>query len=399
MKAWLDLARLLFALVVVVDHAVILFLLPDDVFGARLWFPWLNAAAAVAVSGFFLISGFAIAHSVTPLDDHFSLRRFFANRAGRIYPPLLLACALGLALVYFWIPAAELAGMETSFKSTGGVGHYIAAGVQGSTWQMAGATLLMLSDPVIDDRAAWSILAPAWTLPFEILMYLVAGLSFRLFQSPRQLMWAAGILLWCLLWSWALVIQNAHVWVLLGLWSIGFAIGLLTRQHWSFGLLAKIFLCVLPSIFFLDIVVSAFGPISLANASTMVTKLGSPYVDSWHLTVGIALIIFSIFYALGLASRALARLMKQQRSFKVPDFSYTLYICHFPLLLGWGTATTRWEILTIFPGWAVNLFGVISVILVCGAMSLIAERKRFYAKIISFFLYNPWHARLKSRSS
>ena len=99
MKAWLDLARLLFALVVVVDHAVILFLLPDDVFGARLWFPWLNAAAAVAVSGFFLISGFAIAHSVTPVNDPFSLRRFLANRAGRIYPPLLLACALGLALV------------------------------------------------------------------------------------------------------------------------------------------------------------------------------------------------------------------------------------------------------------------------------------------------------------
>ena len=81
--------------------------------------------------GLFLISGFAIAHSVTPKRRAFSLRLFIANRLARIYPPLICAVLLALILVWAIVPS-HLATLADPNETTGfGVNHYITSALEG----------------------------------------------------------------------------------------------------------------------------------------------------------------------------------------------------------------------------------------------------------------------------
>ena len=384
MKPWFDLARLLFALVVVVDHAVILFWLPTHADTAVNWFPWLNSAAAVAVSGFFLISGFAIAHSVTPKRRAFSLRLFIANRLARIYPPLICAVLLALILVWAIVPS-HLAALSDPAGATGfGVNQYIASALEGGQTRQALDVLLMRAAPIAADQATWALLAPAWTLPYEIIMYAIAGVSFRLFQTERTGPTATAVLLWTTLLAWVITVNSPHLYLLSGLWILGFTLGLGQRTRPGMvlaviGILAAFLAPYLLSSFLATVLGN--GPIS---ADIIASKLGSPYDESWRLTAGVALLAFGLFFAIGSLNRWLA---KRQGTVArpvirlFPEFSYSLYICHFPILLAWGVLQTQ----TINNGFTGSLVFVVATpvfiaLVACWAISVAAEQKTLFAK-------------------
>ena len=387
MKPWFDLARLLFALVVVVDHAVILFWLPAHADTAIHWFPWLNSAAAVAVSGFFLISGFAIAHSVTPKRQAFSLRFFIANRLARIYPPLI--CAVLLALILAWaIVPSHYAVLGDSAEGTGfGANHYIASGLGGGQIRQALDVLLMRAAPIAADHATWALLAPAWTLPYEILMYAIAGVSFRLFQSERTVPTAIAVLLWAMLLGWIITVDSPQLYLLSGLWILGFILGLAQRVRPGMtlaivGILAAFFAPYLISHFLATLLGN--GPI---ESDLIASKLGSPYNESWRLTAGSALWAFALFFTAGTLHRWIAKrqgIAARPVIGLVPEFSYSLYICHFPILLAWGVLQT--------PASPDGLTGSLVAatappafiaVVACWAISVVAEQKTLFAAALA----------------
>ena len=387
MKPWFDLARLLFALVVVVDHAVILFWLPTHADTAVNWFPWLNSAAAVAVSGFFLISGFAIAHSVTPNRRAFSLRLFIANRLARIYPPLICAVLLALILVWAIVPS-HLAALSDPAGATGfGVNHYITRALEGGQTRQALDVLLMSAAPIAADQTTWALLAPAWTLPYEVIMYAAAGASFRLFQTERTVPTATAVLLWTTLLAWVITVNSPHLYLLSGLWILGFTIGLGQRTRPGMvpvivGILAAFLAPYLISSFLATVV--GDGPIS---ADIIASKLGSPYDESWRVTAGVSLLAFGLFFAIGSLNRRLAKGQTTDARPVVgllPEFSYSLYICHFPILLAWGVLQTQ----TTNDGFTGSLLFVVATpvfiaLVACWAISVAAEQKPLFARGIA----------------
>ena len=387
MKPWFDLARLLFALVVVVDHAVILFWLPTHADTAINWFPWLNSAAAVSVSGFFLISGFAIAHSVTPKRRAFSLRLFIANRLARIYPPLICAVLLALILVWAIVPS-HLETLGDPSGTTGfGVNHYIASALEGGQIRQAFDVLFMRAAPITADQTTWALLAPAWTLPYEIIMYTIAGASFRLFQTERTVPTAAAVLLWTMLLGWIIWVDSPHLYLLSGLWILGFTLGLGQRTRPVMvlaivGILAAFLAPYLVSSFLATVV--GDGPIS---AGIIASKLGSPYDESWRLTAGVALLVFGVFFAIGSLNRTLTTnqgTVARPIVGLVPEFSYSLYICHFPILLAWGVLQTQ----TINDSFTGSLVFVVATpvfiaLVACWAISVAAEQKALFARGIA----------------
>jgi len=399
-KPWFDLARLLFALVVVIDHAVILFWLPTNAQAAIHWFPWLNSAAAISVSGFFLISGFAIAHSVTPKRRNFGLRLFLANRIARIYPPLLCAILLALALAYFIIPIHNIDISEPAPDKAFGIQYFITNALQFAQGQQVLNTLMMLAPPLTTDYETWPLLAPAWTLPYEIVMYAVAGISFRLFQTQRTAPTAAAVLLWTALVGWIIVVDSPQLYLLSGLWSLGFIIGLSHRYRPGMALAGVGILTALAGPFFVLRFLATITETSGLSADAIAIQLGSPYDDSWPFTGGLAMMAFGLFFAVGTLNKWLANhhgYEPKPAIGLVPEFSYSLYICHFPLLLAWGVLQTQaTDGFPSGPLWFVILPPTFIALGICWAISIAAEQKDMFSKAIGRVLgVKPMAGRIK----
>ena len=120
---------------------------------------WLNPVAHlsgfVAVVGFFVISGYSIAHSIEVKPQGFYLRR-----AERIYPLYLLSCLLALTPFFLF-------------------GHQIAAqpGYVAPTFKTILGNLFFLNG-VFCDRLTTN--APMWTLSIEVFFYVLAPLFRRM---------------------------------------------------------------------------------------------------------------------------------------------------------------------------------------------------------------------------
>ncbi|GHA94044.1 acyltransferase [Algimonas arctica] len=120
----------------------------------------------MAVNGFFVLSGMLIAKS---LDLRRDLKIYAASRALRIYPALII---LLLAFVFIF---------STMFSRPGGIENIMS----GEIWSYVGRVLL-LGDP---QNAPGGIFAgnleadfngPLWTIRFEIAAYILAAVGFAL---------------------------------------------------------------------------------------------------------------------------------------------------------------------------------------------------------------------------
>ena len=189
---YLDLVRFSAALAVFVSH------LGSYPFAVRNLVWWrLTTYGTIAVTIFFVLSGYVIAHVVSTTEKDAS--RYFRARAARLYSVLLLALALtflfdniGMALH----PA--LYSLKAVFWNP-------------ESWKGYLATLFLVAEyPIFHGISAGSN-APLWSLSFEATYYVIAGLI--LFSSKRVWIPASAVIL---------LLAGKTITALLPVWGLGY---------------------------------------------------------------------------------------------------------------------------------------------------------------------------------
>lgn len=247
-------------------------------------------ASYMAVNGFFVLSGLLIAKSLQTRGD---MKAYAISRLLRIYPALVIVLA---AFVLFFAP---------NFSTYGSVSL-----LEPETWQYA-YRVLALGDPehpasqIFGDNAETDFNGPLWTIRFELVAYILAGIAFMVgaVNGPWRVLCVYVLL------------QSAHIIVplivdvnilppsatsLLRL-SSAFLLGM-TLWHWP--ALRR------PPIWAIAALIGIFA---VFGSST----LGEVFA-TWALT--------AIVMRVGLPKRANSRIVA------LPDYSYGIYIWHYPIM-------------------------------------------------------------------
>lgn len=300
------------ALVVAVAHAWQTFLYPlDKDFVA---FQVLTGAAMWAVATFFLLSGMLIAMSIRRrVSGSFDLPAYLRARVRRIFPPLLVATLVTVLCVgviysiglygseYYMLPGDEAASRE---RATLG-------------WQELLSTVT-LTYKLIPGTEALLFNGPLWSLVYEFWYYVVAGLCAAAVVNRSWPAGAAAIALCC----WMLFVATPAVpfWVFGIVWGSGFAAG------WWWAILSMMRTRTL---------VIAGGICILLAAIVARERLPGLLVSSYsgvtqhvfYMLTSVIILVVMVLYLRG--ARPVSRV---GRFFSwVGEFSYTLYLVHFPL--------------------------------------------------------------------
>ncbi len=192
---YLDLVRFAAALAVFLDH------LSTEPFSRGVVGGGLGQYGEIAVTVFFLLSGYVIAHVVATREG--SAAAYFSSRAARLYSVVLVAL-----LLTFVLDRIGLA-VNPDFYATSKV---LAKPV---SWQGYLSSLLFLNEYQVFgfNGIAPGTNGPYWSLSFEASYYLIAGL---MLFSRR----AIGLPLVALL----LALAGKTIAVLLPVWALGFVL-------------------------------------------------------------------------------------------------------------------------------------------------------------------------------
>src|SRR3954447_3264988 len=290
-----DVARGLAALVVFVAHL-------NQIYIWRFFQPvsWMEMvsgwAARAAVLVFFLLSGLLITKSIISnikRNGYFEPTDYLLNRIARLYPPLLFAVLLTVVVA----SVIHFLGLP---GSTGALGTVRPSGVPFTFTELARA--LMLYDGMTEANG------PLWTLYIEAKLYVAAmgiAMAVRGGSMPSQIT--------------GLALVASAVWLGLDLYKFWFF-----AMVWTFGASANISAMKRPAVFL---------PVVLA-----VIFLGyvydAPYADYVDNKIGLTV------QAAGCALAVYVLLLNSWAEFKFPkwltetgDFSYSLCVAHFPLLI------------------------------------------------------------------
>ncbi|MGC7992837.1 acyltransferase family protein [Salmonella enterica] len=154
----LDLARIVLALMVIVGHSAALHPRGGWVDPVSLFFPF-TYSGALAVKGFFLVSGILVANSAMDKKDvqSFLLARFLRIFPGLLFVVIIIAFIIGP--LFSILPINEYFGTLEPFKYVAGTitmrVHYFLPGV------------------FIGNADGGSVNGSLWTIPYEVSMYCV----------------------------------------------------------------------------------------------------------------------------------------------------------------------------------------------------------------------------------
>ena len=289
-----DVARGLSAFVVFVAHT-------NQVFIWRFYQPasWMEMvsgwAARSAVLAFFLLSGLLITKSIISnikRNTYFEPIDYLFSRIARLYPPLLFALLLTVAVVsaihFFGLPG-----------SNGPLGAVRPTGVSFTFTELIRALLLYDGMTEAD--------GPLWTLYIEVKFYIAAMGIAMVVRGRSPATRIAGVAL-----------ATGAIWLGLGLYKFWFF-----AIVWMLGACANI-----PAV---------KSPIVFLPVAIFAIFLGyiypAPYVDYVDNKIGL------MIQTAGCVVVVYALLLNPWAEFKYPswlrqtgDFSYTLYVAHFPML-------------------------------------------------------------------
>jgi peptidoglycan/LPS O-acetylase OafA/YrhL len=176
---WIDCLRGVSILIVIASHGG-LTTMPHQIVS---WLdPLIKGYCGVAI--FFTISGFLITRNVLRRSGSLAevdLGQFYAMRAGRIMPCLLLVLALGLALFWFEIPEFVPAAPNVILTAV-----YSALTFQYNDFYLRGGNVPGLE--------AW---APLWSLSIEEIFYFIFPIACFLTKRPAPLILIMLALLYC----------------------------------------------------------------------------------------------------------------------------------------------------------------------------------------------------------
>lgn len=244
----------------------------------------LVGAAAWSVAVFFALSGILIGLSVigrshTGTFDFFA---FMSARVTRIFPPLIAAVMLTVAIVTF-IQAAGLYG-SVSYRMDGDVAA--AREFASIDWTEVLPTLT-LTYSVVREWRPIAFNGPLWSLTYEFWCYIVAGLL-ALSVSSRS--WIAVSLMIAVA-LWLATVSDPLFRTFAPLWFAGFLVGV----FWSrLIVLRRWFLPIATMLFVLSMTIGGGAWLSL---------LKSPYGNAaFYLAVGLSLLCVIAWHLSGRAS-------------------------------------------------------------------------------------------------
>lgn len=343
LSAWLDLCRVLAALVVFVGHSVAL-----DVAPAALELGW-HRTADDAVIAFFVISGLVIAHSTRA--RHGSATDYALARASRIYSVAVPAVLLALAL--------DQIGLRLD-----------ASAYAGYAWQYRHALLvppyhwLFLGEGWLGSWQPFSM-EPYWSLSYEVWYYLFFGVF----------VFARGWLRWPLLLL-VLAAMGPAVLMLLPVWWLGVWLGpRLARWALPRGLaLALMALCALAYVgFVLSGLRGALDQASRALYAALARWAPFPFDpgSTVHLLPDAVVALLFALFLLGCAHAGTRFAPPLARAVRwLADRSFSFYLIHFSLLvLARAMGLSQ-------PGWAGYAALLAAVLVVSWALGQVGEQRR-----------------------
>ncbi|WP_194403392.1 acyltransferase [Bradyrhizobium sp. CCBAU 53351] len=289
-----DVARGVAALVVLVAHVAQAF--AWRLYGGGSWLEMMSGwAARFAVLIFFLLSGRLIVASIASnisRNGYFDASGYILSRIARLYPPLLFAVALAVGAVTI-VHIFDLPGANGT-----PLGDLRASGLHFTAGELMRSLLLYNGMTVVD--------GPLWTLYIEVKLYVSAGGAaiFAFSRAPVARLVGAAFVLFAVLTAG----EHYRFWFFASVWCLG-AITNLPAAH-----KAKIFLPI------------AAAAILLCYAAPTF----SDYIDSPRGSLVQVISCVAIAYAFLL--RNWAELHFPDWLLKSGDFSYTLYVSHFPVL-------------------------------------------------------------------
>lgn len=310
----LDRARTVSALLVCVAHTVTVLVTP--VVGVNPVVQSIGALARFSVLTFFVISGYAIAASIAAniaRNDRFDALEFMARRVARIYPPLLFALLL-TGLLYGGIAVMDLHG-HAGWRLPQDL--YIVR--EHTPWSWSEILAVLTNAQAINSSIAMLLNAPLWSLGYEVILYWTACLSAMLLSKDSRPRGGNSLALALLVLP-PLIAGNRLFLFMAVVWAAGFA---------AFHLKALVSEPI--SLILGD----RLGNKTLAALSVLLLGI---HVGGLGLAPGLLLtdLIFvgtQLTYVL-LLSLKISTLEPGVSKEGQRDSSYTLYVIHFPLLMG-----------------------------------------------------------------
>lgn len=301
------------SLVVVIAHANQIFLLRYfglDHFSAKLF----GQLAAQAVMVFFLVSGYLITASILKNihrnAGQFDLLSYSASRISRIYPPLIFSVLLCL-VIYLVISVFSLPGGHSPYGLSGDL-YNTRVAYEVKMTDFLG--LLLMEDGFLQANG------PLWSLYIEWRIYIAAG-CFALLVTVKRVSHKilVGILLMYVLLGLRKIDPNALFYA--GIWAMGACAALVeinasdrlykvSRYCWMFPVVVLV--CFIAS-----------DPYILLNS----WRLSSNWERFFQFASGV------LWGALLFRKSWLSDALDKATLRWVGNFSYTLYIVHFPLML------------------------------------------------------------------
>jgi len=340
----LDCWRAIAALVVVVSHVIQIYWWPTTGSGSQLQFIT-GVAAKVAVLVFFVLSGYlvtrSIANNIGPRG--FDVVNYLASRVARLYPPLVVAIVVSIG-VFSVISLFHLPGHPAPLRHPKDL--YAARDVLTLTVVDVGNALLM-------NNGLTQVDGPLWSLYVEAIVYLGAGaLALALFGRTLLHRLGGGILF---LWS----CSHLHNWGDLAYgawWAVGAAVFLCTMHRRARWLLPPILVVLAGAILLFDGDGHTRGLIALTVTFAITALMFS--FSSWSL-------------------RPLSW---------VADFSYTLYLIHFPVLvLAYSLLLTPFMNSDAPPLWlrlTVSLMAAAAAVVASYLLAKVAERTAMFKRLL-----------------
>jgi peptidoglycan/LPS O-acetylase OafA/YrhL len=348
----LDLSRWVAAFLVVIEH-LRSFMFIDygtggqiNLFGKAFYF--ITGFGHSAVMIFFVMSGFLVGGKVLERlsQGTYSWQKYAVDRSSRLYAVYVLALLLGGALDYLGFHHFNQFGLyDDSFSGRIPVVNFNFH--QNLSPSVFGLNLVMcqtILGPVFGSNG------PLWSLANESWYYLAGPFLFALFFTRSR---------WRLLP--AVVALVLLVWFLPASILIYFLVWLLGAALYFVNCRALVPLWVSLILFAVSFSVARLQYLSI------------PYLADFLIGVSFALVINS-------AARGSSRLPGHDLNRKAADFSYSVYLCHFPFLVfvlsalyeatGFGLREPR----TV---WSAGLFLIILVLAYgwCYGVSLLTERQ------------------------
>ena len=294
-----DLLRLLFASAVVVYH---LAALPDQTPLAALR-GGLARGADLGVKGFFIISGCLVYLSYIRTK---SLARFATKRVRRLYPAYVVVVAL-----------SGLASLILGVRSWGEASHlasYLAA-------NLAFLNFLEPTAPgLFEGHPHGAVNGALWTIKIEVMFYLALPAIAWMLARARARAGGAGVILLC-----GLIYAGAEV------WRMGFEARGLAEGAPIYAQLAR----QLPgqmSYFISGLMIAIFGERLLARPQTLLAVLA---VSLLAFVASLTIPAAAPLQAAGLAGLVLLAARRTPPLYDAArrgDYSYGIYIVHFPVI-------------------------------------------------------------------